>query len=101
MSNGWKGPERRDDIEIDRHRQEIAIQAGREGAAQVLMQLGINLDDGDSFRDFGADLAFLRRTREQSEKFNIGAKIALLTAFLTAIFGGFGWFLTFIWPPKH
>lgn len=94
----WAGADRR--IWDDRL-QEMARAAGKEAAREVLVPLGIDIDDGESFRSFSADLAYLRRSREASEKFYSGAKISFVGAVLVALTSGAGWLITFLMTPKH
>jgi len=79
----------------------MAREAGREAARTILLSMGVDTDDGESLREFQADFAYLRRSRQASERFYGGVKISLLGAFLVALTSGAGWLITFLVTPKH
>ena len=68
------------DDDLHRLLQETAREAAREAVRETLLALGL---DADHPHDMQADLVFLRRHRQISERIGIGLRLALVSAFVS------------------
>lgn len=60
--------------------QELAAEIAKRAVREVLAELGLHVRDGDNLR---RDFAYIRASRETSEKVGLATRLAILGAFVS------------------
>ena len=63
----------------------IAKQAAHEAVSELLLRLGIDVNDADEIRAMQADLIYIRQQRKAAEQLGTNARRFVLGAFVTGV----------------
>ncbi|MET4696104.1 hypothetical protein [Endozoicomonas lisbonensis] len=65
--------------------QRIAKQAAHEAVSELLLRLGIDVNDADEIRSMQADLIYIRQQRKAAEQVGANVRRVALGAFVTGL----------------